>query len=239
MRRALTIGVLAIAVFTMLVGAGGGSPVVHAAPPGTDVPSDESGIVVGGNLAHDPPVTLPLVPVPVGCTAPAMPHIVFVGTVTDRDFRTVRFEIESIRTGRSAPFAVENQIDVRFGLDTQYLDNGERYLVAAVVDPDLGLLVSRVTDKIEHFGGDEVIGVSETDVDCPVFEDPMRTLHVDGTPIDGNMLQPFLDSKFRVLSAILVPFGVAMGVVFLLAMFRLSLAALYRGVVDGGRRRFS
>jgi hypothetical protein len=244
MRRALTIGVLTIGVLTigvltMSVGAPGGSSAVLAAPPDTDLPSDESGTVSGGNVAEATPVTLPIVPVPVGCTAPPSPHIVFVGKVTDSDYRTVRFEIESIRNGRSAPFAADDRIDVRFGLDAQYLDKGERYLVAAVVDPDLGLLVSRATEKIEHFGGDEVIGVSETDVDCPTFEDPMRTLHVDGTPIEGNILQPLVDSKVRILGALLIPFGVAIGVVFLLAMFRLSLAALYRSIVDGGRRRFS
>ena len=239
MRRTSMIGVLAIGVLTTLVGAGHGSPAALAAPPDNSVPSDESGTVTGGNVADAPPVTLPLIPVPVGCSAPLMPHIVFVGTVSARDYRTVRFEIESIRSGRSDPFAADGQIDVRFGLDSQYLDGGERYLVSAVVDRDLGLLVSRATEKIEHFGGDEVIGVSETDVDCPTFEDPARTLHVDGTPIEGNMLEPFLDSKVRILGALLIPFGVAMGVVFLLAMFRLSLAALYHSVIDTGRRRFS
>lgn len=239
MRRASIIGVLAVTLWAMMAAADRGSPTALAAPPDSSVPVDEEGVVSGGTGAPATPVTLPLVPVPVGCTAPLMPHIVFIGTVTDRDYRSVRFEIETIRSGVAAPFAMGNQIDVRFGLDTQYLDDGERYLVAAVVDPDLGLLVSRVTDKIENFGGDEVIGVSETDVDCPLFEDPMRTLHVDGTPIEGNLLQPMLDSKVRILGALVIPFAVAVGVVFLLAMFRLSLAGLYRSVVEHGRRRFS
>ena len=86
-------------------------------------------------------------------------------------------------------------IDVRYGLDAQYLDDGESYLVSAVVDPDLGYLVSRATEPTENFGGDEVIGVSETDVDCPKYEDPMRTLHTDGTPIDGGVLDPFFDGQ--------------------------------------------
>ena len=62
-------------------------------------------------------------------------------------------------------------------------------------DPDLGLLVSRVTPVVENFGGDEVIGVSESDVDCPVFDDPMRTLHLDGTPVEASVLEPFFESK--------------------------------------------
>ena len=165
-----------------------------------------------------------------------MPHIVFIGEVVDRDFRTVRYEIESIRSGRSDPFASGDLIDVRYGLDAQYLDDGATYLVSAVVDRDLGILTSRATPPIEHFGGDEVIGVSETDVDCPTFDDPLRTLHPDGTPIEGGVLDPFLGSKVRIAGAFLIPFAVAMGVIFLLATFRLSLAGLYHSVV-GGRQR--
>jgi len=232
MRRALIVGVLAAGCF----GVTSGHPSL-AAPPVTDPPSDDLG-TVSGDIEDAPPVTLPLIPVPEGCSAPPLPHIVFVGKVIDSDYRTVRFEIDTIRYGRSDPFAAGNLIDVRYGIDAQYLDDGQRYLVSALVDPDLGLLVSRVTAPIENFGGDEVIGVSETDVNCPDFEDPMRTLHLDGTPIDSGILQPFFDAKVRLLGAFLMPLGVAVGVIFLLAMFRLSLAALYHSLV-GGRRRFS
>jgi hypothetical protein len=235
MRRALIVGVLAAGVLGATLAQ---PPVAMAAPPVTDPPSDDLG-TVSGEVEDAPLVTLPLIPVPEGCSAPRLPHIVFVGKVVDRDYRTVRFEIEQIRYGRLDPFAAGNLIDVRFGIDAQYLDDGQRYLVSALVDPDLGLLVSRVTEPIENFGGDEVIGVSETDVNCPDFEDPMRTLHLDGTPIDAGILQPFFDAKVRLLGAFLLPLGIAVGVVFLLAMFRLSLAALYHGLVGGGRRRFS
>jgi hypothetical protein len=162
---------------------------------------------------------------------------VFVGKVVDRDFRSVRFEIEQIRAGQAAPFAGGNEIDVRYGLDAQYLHDGERYLVSAPVDPDLGLLVSRVTPVVANFGGDEVIGVSESDVNCPVFEDPMRTLHLDGTPVEASKLKPFFASRVRILGAVLVPIAVAVGVIFLLATFRLSIAGLYHSVVDTGRSR--
>jgi hypothetical protein len=176
------------------------------------------------------------VPVPEGCTAPPLPHIVFVGKVEERDFRSVRFEVEQIRAGQTEPFVSGNMIDVRYGLDAQYLHDGERYLVSAPVDPDLGLLVSRVTPAVANFGGDEVIGVSESDVNCPVFEDPLRTLHLDGTPIEADPLEPFFDSRLRILGAVLVPIAVAVGVIFLLATFRLSVAGLYHSVADAGRR---
>lgn len=208
-------------------------------PPPDSVPEDPQGDVTGGEATDGPPPTLPLIPFPTGCSAPQLPHIVFVGVVVNRDYRTIRFEIEQIRNGRSEPFALGDRIDVRYGLDTQYLDNGESYLIAAVVDPDLGLLVSRVSEPIENFGGDEVIGVSETDVDCPEFEDPMRTLHLDGTPIDASVIQPFLDARVRIVSALLLPFALAMGAIFVLAMFRLSVSGLYRSVVDSGRGRYT
>lgn len=215
-------------------------------PPSSSLPSEDESVedqsvdiegeVVGGDSDDAPPETLPLIPVPTGCTAPRLPHIVFIGNVVDRDFRTIRYEIEQIRSGRSAPFADGDLIDVRYGLDAQYLDDDESYLVAGVVDADLGLLVSRVTEPVANFGGDEVIGVSETDVNCPVYEDPMRTLQLDGEPIDGGVLEPFFASKASILSAFLVPFGFAVAAIFLLATFRLSLSGLYRSVVDNGRR---
>ncbi len=202
-----------------------------------DEPIDVEGDVTGGDADTGPPATLPLIPAPVGCDAPRLPHLVFIGDVVDRDYRTIRFEIQQIRSGRAAPFADDDRIDVRFGIDAQYLDDDETYLVSAVVDPDLGLLVSRVTEPIENFGGDEVIGVSETDVDCPNYEDPMRTLDTDGKPIDSSVLQPFFDARVRILSAFVVPFGIALGVILVLAMFRLSLSGLYHSVIDGGRQR--
>lgn len=192
--------------------------------------------LVAGLLALSPASADPLIPVPEGCAPPPTPHVVFVGKVVDRDYRTVRFEVEQVRAGQPAPFGFDGprfgveRIDVRYGLDAQYLDDGSSYLVSAVVHPDLGLLTSRVTEPIENFGGDEVIGVSETDVDCPEFEDPMRTLHLDGTPIEANMLQPFFDAKIRIAGAFLIPLAVAIGAVFALATVRLSLTGLYHAV---------
>ncbi len=248
MRRCLAIGVLATGGL-LLAG-----PTAHAAPPDDSVPDesvpddsvpeptipddvvDEAGVVSGGTGGDSPSVTLPVVPVPVGCAAPQLPHIVFTGSVIDRDFRSVRFQIDQVRAGQGAPFSLGSQIDVRYGLDTQYLEDGERYLVAAIVDPDLGLLVSHVTDPIEHFGGDEVIGVSETDIDCPEFEDPARTLRLDGTPIDGDMLEPFFSARIQLLGAILIPLGVAAAMIFALAALRLSVSGIFRGVIGVGRR---
>jgi hypothetical protein len=190
-----------------------------------------------GLIGLAPTAADPLIPVPDGCSTPLQPHVVFIGEVIDRDYRTVRFEIDRIRAGDPAPFGFDgDEIDVRYGLDAQYLDDGDTYLVSAVVHPDLGLLTSRVTDPIEHFGGDEVIGVSETDVDCPVFEDAARTLHVDGTPVDASLLEPFFGATPRIVAALVIPPAVALGVIFVLATFRLSVTGLFNSIFRPTRR---
>jgi hypothetical protein len=192
---------------------------------------------VVGLIGLSPTAADPLVPIPEGCTAPPQPHVVFVGEVVNRDYRSIRFRIDRVRAGDPAPFGFDgDRVDIRYGLDAQYLDDGTTYLVSAVVHPDLGLLVSRVTEPIENFGGDEVIGVSETDVDCPEFDDPVRTLHVDGTTIETSLLQPFFDARIRILGAFLIPLAVAVGAIFALATFRLSLSGLYNAAFRPSRR---
>lgn len=241
MRRLVLGALLGLVALAPAVAIAAPPPTSDPAAPADDEQGDDGldgdeGTVSGGETGDTVPVTLPLVPVPTGCTPPTPPHIVFVGRVVGRDVRSIRYRIESIRYGRPDPFAGGDRIDVRYGLDAQYLDDREEYLVSAVVDPDLGVLVSRVTEPIDHFGGDEVIGVSESDVDCPDYEDPMRTLHLDGTPVEGGVLEPFLDARIRILGALVVPAALALGAVFLLASLRLSVSGVYRGVVSPRRR---
>ncbi len=214
-----------------------------AAPPSTSVPDDagdrEDGGTTDGGVggAVAPPLTLPLIPVPDGCEPAPQPYVVFLGTVIDRDFRTIRFAIDQVRSGRTDPFAARggvggtgDVVDVRFGLDAQYLDDGRQYLVGAMVDPDLGLLVSRIEPAVENFGGDEVIGVSETDVDCPSFDDPGVTVHPDGRPLEGSMLAPLFAAKWRIAVAVATPFAVACAVLFGLSAVRLGINGLLRGI---------
>lgn len=224
------IGGSVLALLSVAMPAAAQAPPDSTAPPATPAIEDGGQTETGGSVPDQPPTPLPLIPIPAGCTAPAPPHVVFVGTVVDRDFRTVQFEIEQVRAGDPFPFASGGLVNVRFGLDAQYLDDGEQYLVSAPVDPDLGILVSRVTEPVENFGGDEVIGVSESDVNCPPFDDPLRTLHLDGTPVDASVAGPFFAAKLRLLSAVLVPLAVAFGAIFLLAMLRLSLSGIYHSL---------
>lgn len=180
---------------------------------------------------------VPLVEAPSGCLRPELPDVVFVGTAVDRDFRTVRFETRQVRAGDAAPFEVEGFIDVRYGLDVQYFDLGADYLVSARRDPVIGVLASRVRPPVPEFGGDDIVGLAETDVECPGFEDPVITLHPDGTAVDTSVLAPLLDSRPRLLAALVVPLAIAFGLVFVLAMLRLGVAGVVRGVAGAARQR--
>jgi hypothetical protein len=249
-RYRIACGVLA--AMLAAVPAGSARATTPPEPPAPSVPDDsgqplpeEGGEVDGGAVdpAVTPSPTLPLIPVPTGCEPAPPAHVVFLGTVVNRDFRTIRFRVDQVRAGRTAPFAAVRDgvelIDIRFGLDVQYLDDGRQYLVGASVDPVLGVLVSRAQPKLENFGGDEVIGVSETDVECPDFDDPALTLHPDGSPLDGSMLEPLFDAKWKLAAAVVTPFGLACAALFALSAFRLGVTGALRGVFRLRPRRFS
>lgn len=178
----------------------------------------------------------PLVEVPPGCVAQPLPDVVFVGRLVDRDFRTARFRIGQVRAGDPEPFAADGLIDVRYGLDVKFLDHGERYLVSARRDPVLGVLASRIRPEPPMFGGDDVVGLVDTEVECPGFEDPARTLRPDGSVVDASVVGPLFERRSQLAGAVLLPVGVAFGLVFVLASLRLSLSGLFRGLGSAASR---
>jgi hypothetical protein len=184
-----------------------------------------------------PPGTAPLVIVPSGCVSPPPPDLVFVGTLVDRDFRTGRFRIDQVRDGDPTPFAVDDFVDVRYGNAVQYLELDEEYLVGAGVHEDLGVLVSQIRAPAPPFGGDDVIGAAESDVPCPVLEDPIRTLRPDGTSVESGVLAPFFEERTELAGAFLIPLGVACAVIAALASVRLLIGAIARGVGGLARQR--
>ena len=205
-----------------------------ATVPGGSVPPNDT--VLDGSVPGDTtpdattPGTLPLVPVPSACTAPPRPDIVFVGRLVERDFRTGRFEIEQVRAGSTDPFAVGGLIDVRYGRDVEYLEIGTQYLVSAGRDPIVGLLASKIREPAPLFGNNDVVGVAESDVECPRFDDPIRTLLPDGASIDSAVLAPLGEHKTQLFAAFLIPIGVAFGIVFVLALLRWGVGGLLRGL---------
>jgi hypothetical protein len=160
------------------------------------------------------------VDVPAGCDEPALPDVVFIGTVQDTDFRTGRFRVDQPRAGAIAEYSYQGLIDIRFGTDTKYLVAGRQYLVAAALDPATGALTSKVSEAAPLFGGDEVIGQSESDAECPVLEDPVRTLLTNGMPVDSALLRPLRDARSDVLRSLVGPLLIAIAIVFGLVVVR-------------------
>jgi hypothetical protein len=182
------------------------------------------------------------VPVPTGCTVPNLPDVVFVGTVLDKGTpaglphttanQTARFRLDQARAGALDRFTYNGVIDVRYGLDANDLGKGEQYLVGATVDPQAGVLASKVRETEPAFGGDDVIAAAQEDLKCPKLTDPVRTLHTDGTPVDASIVQPLVSSKGRLLRAILLPLLVVFGVVFALVAVRWLITGAGKGVAS-------
>jgi hypothetical protein len=168
--------------------------------------------------------------VPQGCVAPPLPDLVFLGTLEATDFRTGRFHVDQVRAGVIERYAFGDLVDVRYGIDTKYLTVGDQYLVGASVDPDTNMLTSRVAAADPLFGGDEIIGATETDVECPVLDDPVRTLRPDGLSVESGVLAPFLDDRRGLLRSLLLPTAVAFGIVLGLVAIRWFLTGLGYGI---------
>jgi hypothetical protein len=177
-----------------------------------------------------PPGRQPLVDVPVGCPIQPLPDVVFVGSVMDSDFRTVRFRIDQPRAGDIGQFASGNLVDVRYGIDAKYLETGDQYLIGASYDANTQTLRSRVRPPAPIRGGDEIIGATEIDLACPEIVDPIRTMHTDGTSIDSGIASPFFGDRQGLLRAIALPVAVVCVAVFALAAFRWLLTGFGRGV---------
>ena len=186
-------------------------------PPDPSVPSPEPEAV------SDPGA---LVQAPAGCLVPAPADVAFVGTVIGKDEfvqkGTVRYQIDQVRAGNASPYSVDGVIDVRYGPDSQYLELDSQYLVAAAVDQRIGALGSKVAPEAPLFGGDAVVGLEDTEVECPVIDDPVMTLNLDGTPIESGLLKPFFEDKRLLLATIGVPAAiVAIALVGLVLLRRL------------------
>ena len=204
------------------------------------------GTPTGAAAAPIPPPPTPapdtsasLVPIPAGCPVPDPAELAFVGTVLDKDGfiekGTVRYRIDQMKAGSANRYAVDGVIDVRYGPDSKYLDVGDQYFVAAAVDPSIGALASRISPEQPLFGGDAVIGLDDTAVECPVVDDPIRTLHVDGTPVESGLLAPLFEDRRLLLATIGVPAAITGAVLVALVLARRVLDLGVKGVFALGR----
>lgn len=173
-----------------------------------------------------------LIETPAGCQYQPFDNslTVFVGTVTDNDYRTVRYRVDQVRAGDMNLFGsqVGNQtlVDVRYTIDTKYLEIGGQYLVGAAFDQAQGVLVSKVAARPAAIGDDEIIGSQETLLECPPVEDPVMTSHTDGTPVRSGMFQPLVDDRTQLFTALALPVAIVLGTVFLLALIKWAVVSL-------------
>ncbi len=172
-----------------------------------------------------------LVIVPAGCASAPPAAAVFAGTLQARGAESARFHVEQVRAGSLDGFALGDLVDVGYGSDVRYLDDGESYLVGVAADAQSGRLTSKVREPQPLFGGDAVIGINDSDVSCPAIEDPVRTLHADGTALDVGVLTPLHGSKRRLLRAILRPLLLAFAALAVLAAIKLLGQAAFRSAM--------
>ena len=173
---------------------------------------------VGAAAGASTAPTIPNSTIPASCEIPLPVRVAFVGSVVGSDSRTARFEIRQIRGGSVEGFSVGGLIDVDYGEDVRFLEPGESYLVAAGVDQTSGRLVSKVRDPEPLFGGNQVIGIGEQNVDCPELEDAVRTLTTDGRSLESGVLAPLGDDRRGLVRAVVLPFVWVFGGLVVLAL---------------------
>ena len=188
------------------------------------------------------PPTLPadttrLIPIPAGCDAPEPAAVAFVGTVVGKDdvVQVVRFQIDQLRAGSANQWAIDGLIDVRYGIDYRFLDEGQQYLVGAGFDREVGALVSTVRPPAPTFGGNDVIGLQDTAVECPIIDDPVRTVNLDGSDVDSGVLSLLFDDQQVLLATLAVPTVIAMVAMVAIVILKGIAAVSMRGVFGLGR----
>lgn len=183
----------------------------------------------------EPTVESGLLDVPVGCVVPDAADVAFVGTAVAKDFEKVRYEIVQLRAGSISGYSIDGLVDVLYLEDAKFIDLDEDYLVGARFDPDFGALFSTVRPAEPLFGGNDVIGLEDTDVECPVIDDPVRTVQPDGTSVDSGVISPLLDNKRTLFATIGVPTAIAFAVVIGLVLLRKVWHYFLTGIFELGR----
>ena len=220
LRRLLVLGAGAA---LMLLGA---AQVADAAQPRTVPPTTPESTIPGSTVPDTVPAPVgPLLPVPPGCTGPLPASAVFKGTLVTLDDpdqpSAARFEVSSVLAGTLDGYLLGNRVDVRYGNEARFLVVGTEYIVGVRAD-DFGALISTVREPALLFGGDAVIGLNDTDTECPTREDAVRTILIDGTSVDTGVLSPMRGHTSDLVLAILKPLGLALAALILLVVLKLS-----------------
>jgi hypothetical protein len=172
--------------------------------------------------------------VPASCTTPATLRSVFVGEVSRIEANFVLYEVVAERYGSVVELIRDGVLTVRYPIDdVRYLIEGQRFLVGAVAAPsgirgDTPVLESKVRVPPDMFGGDAVAAAQR--VSCPDYEDPVRTLLVNGDSIDTGVIQPLVADRRGLLGSLLIAVGVGLGLLFLLVATKVLVTGAIRGM---------
>jgi hypothetical protein len=223
LRRAATLGFAAL-----LAAASVAAPAMPASASSGEGEGEEA--PVDPEVTEAPPEsTLGVVTttLPPGCPEPPAAAAVFLGEVVASDTRTARFRVDQIRAGSLEGWQVGGLVDVDYFDDTRYLESGETYLVGVGPDPETRRLTSKVSEAAPLFGGNQVVGVNDS-ATCPAQQDPIRTIHPDGSSVESGILHPLVSDKQGLARALLLPASW----VFL----ALVVLATVKGLLVGGGR---
>jgi hypothetical protein len=240
------LGLFCLAVSSL---AGSASGAEASAPPDTGgdagatvvtLPPDPNATTVPpSTVPVDPATGLPLaqgplVVLPAGCVTPSQPLAVFEGVIDASVANTARFRVTRLLSGSLQGYEVGALVDVQYGNETRFLEVGTTYIVGVGASAATGGLVSTVREPAPLFGGDAVVGANDSDVDCVIIDDPVRTLTVNGTSVDTGVLAPLRGEGKSLLSAVLRPLAVAFGVLLALVTVKLLVFAIGRALRDMG-----
>ena len=202
---------------------------VATAPPVDDTIPDEQG---GGSVIDDSIPTIDPVTqttLPAGCVAPRAATATFLGELISSDDLLATFRVVQVRGGSLGAYVNSGLISVRYAdRETLFLEPGKIYLVGAGASELFTTLESKVRSEKELFGGDAVVGIDESDVPCPTFEDPIITLLPNGDFIDSGVLSLISSEPTQLLQVFLLP-------LFFVLVFLIGLVFIKR-LIQAARR---
>ena len=223
---------------TLVLGVGSWASVSATVPPpldsaltGDEIP-DEQGDLVGvpqtTSLINPQATTT----IPEGCFPQALPQVVFIGEASTVSDESVSFAIQKTITGDASSYVTgDGTVEVQYGTDAKFVHEGTTYIVGAVTDPFLPILVSKLRATTTTLSAE--LGQTNTGDACPTFEDAIITLNENGTSVDTGVLRPLRENKLLVIAALVLSVALAIGgLVAVVVMQRTR-----RGIARTMRRR--
>jgi hypothetical protein len=177
----------------------------------------------------------PLVPFPPGCVTPRAALAVFEGEVVPNGVVVdqVQFRVVQVRAGSVQGWVDgTDRLNVLYGTDARFLEPGGRYLVGVAPGGDGRVLTSRVRATAQMFGGDAVIGLDESEASCPLAEEQVLTLTVDGKPVESGVLSGLSDKRSNMLRAFWYPMWIGFAGLLVLVVVKQLIWAFGRSLRD-------